>query len=347
MSRRTTLPLGRILVGDVRARLAELPEGTVDTIVTSPPYWALRDYGHTSQLGAEATVEDWARAIADLCDQLAAVLAPTGSLWLNLGDSYARAARDGARTKSLLLGPQRVALRMIRSGWVLRNQVIWSKTNAMPSSVTDRLTTTHELVYFFTRRSRYHFDLDAIREPAKSTTSTPNRKPRESYPPRAAVPNLGNGASPRVDINHGLDAMKSAGRNSHPLGRNPGDVWSMATASYRGAHFATFPVELVRRPLLATCPEQVCTRCGCPWRRALKSVDGRKLAVGRLRPNCLCRAPRRRGVVLDPFIGSGTVAIAAEQYGRNWIGIELNPAYAELADQRIAEWRARHTPRTA
>jgi site-specific DNA-methyltransferase (adenine-specific) len=339
MSHAPKLPLNTILVGDARARLAELPDAAVDTIITSPPYWALRDYGHANQLGAETTVDAWADGIAALCDQLARILTPTGSLWLNLGDSYARTPHDGAKRKSLLLAPQRVALRMTRAGWLLRNQVIWAKTNPMPSSVTDRLTPTHESVYFFVRQPRYYFDLDAIREPTKPAPSALKRLPQAAYPPRSAVPSLGNGNSPRVDLNQGLTAMKANGQDSHPLGKNPGDVWSLATGSYRGAHFATFPVELVRRPLLATCPEQVCTSCGRPWRRASQSINGRKLASGRLRADCVCRAPWRPGIVLDPFIGAGTVAIAAEQHRRNWIGIELNPAYAELAKQRLAEWR--------
>lgn len=334
------LSLGDIVVGDARQRLQELPDASVDCIITSPPYWAMRDYGHSGQLGAETTVDAWADTIVELCDELARVLSPTGSLWLNLGDSYARTPRDGAVQKSLLLGPQRVALRLTQAGWLLRNQIIWQKTNPMPSSVTDRLTTTHEVVYCLTRQPNYYFNLDAIREPTKTTASRMTRQP-PTYPPRGAVPGLGHGTSPRANLNHGLAAMKANGAGSHPLGKNPGDVWSIATGSYRGAHFATFPVELVRRPLLATCPQRVCTSCGRPWRRASQIVNGRKLATGPLHAACP-HTEWRPGIVLDPFIGSGTVAIAAETYGRDWVGIELNPAYAELAKQRLAIWRAKH-----
>jgi len=335
------LPRNEILVGDVRTRLADLPDAAADCIVTSPPYWNLRDYGHSGQIGAEADVEAWATEIAAVCEDLSRVLKPTGSLWINLGDSYARHPRDGASRKSLLLGPSRVALRLIQSGWVLRNHVVWIKKNPMPSSVGDRLTNTHEFVYFFTRQSYYHFDLDAIREPTRPAAPTKRRPVRAAYPPREAVPSLGNGSAPRVDLNQGLAGMKAAGRDSHPLGRNPGDCWRVATASYRGAHFATFPVELVRRPLLATCPERICTVCGTPWRPAPQVIGGRRLATGPLRTAC-GHADWRPGVVFDPFIGSGTVAIAAEMYGRDWLGIELNPAYAELARTRIARWRADH-----
>jgi DNA modification methylase len=219
--------------------------------------------------------------------------------------------------------------------------VIWTKKNPMPSSVTDRLSTTHEFVYFFTRQRDYYFDLDAIREPA-STAPHGGRVARADYPPREAVPSLGGGKSPRVDLNQGLARLKAAGRESHPLGKNPGDSWSTATANYRGAHFATFPLELVRRPLLSTCPERVCTRCGRPWWRARQVINGRALATGPLRADCR-HADWRPGRVLDPFAGAGTVALAAEMYDRDWIGIELNPAYAALAKQRLTDWRAKQS----
>ena len=340
----SALPLGRILVGDARQQLAELPDSSVDCVITSPPYFAMRDYGMGEQIGAESHVDAWAEDIAAVCAELRRVLVPGGSLWLNVGDGYARHAGEGAQKKSLLLGPQRVALRLTRAGWLLRNQVVWSKRNPMPSSVADRLSTTHEFVYFFTKQPHYYFDLDAIREPKQGTAMVVPRTPRANYPPREAVPSIGS--APRIDLNHGLVGMKAEGRDTHPLGKNPGDVWSLATASYRGAHFATFPVELVRRPLLATCPPAVCTACGQPWRRAPQSINGRKLATGRLRAVCTCRAPSRPGVVLDPFIGAGTVAVAAEQHDRDWIGIELNPAYAALAEQRLTTWRGNRS-RTA
>src|SRR6266702_4505110 len=323
--------LGRILIGDVRERLKELPDAAVDTMITSPPYWAMRDYGHEKQLGAEATVEAWATQIAGVCAELARVLTPTDSLWLNVGDGFSRHAREGASKKSLLLGPERVAHKLTDAGWLLRNKVIWAKANPMPFSGTDRLSTTHEFLYLFTRNPRYFFNLAAIRVPP-ATTSHAGRGARVGYPPRTAVPTLGAGTSPRVDLNEGLAAMKAAGQESHPLGKNPGDVWIIPTASYHGAHFATFPVELVRRPLLATCPKRVCTECGQPWQRALQEINGRKLAIGPLRAIC-GHVDWRPGRVLDPFMGSGSPAIAAEQHGRDWIGIELSSEYADLAEK--------------
>ena len=332
------LPTRQILIGDSRERLAELPDASVDCVITSPPYFAMRDYGHQQQIGAEADVDAWAAAIAAVCGELWRVLKPHGSLWLNLGDGYARHLVEGAQKKSLLLGPQRVALRLTRAGWLLRNQVIWAKRNPMPASVGDRLSNTHEFVYFLTKQPDYYFDLDAIREPKQTPPPRARYEAGASYPPREAVPSIGQ--VPRIDLNHGLAAMKAEGRDTHPLGKNPGDVWHLTTASYHGAHFATFPVELVRRPLLSTCPAQVCSVCGQSWRRGTQTINGRKLATGPLRAMCSCRAASRPGVVLDPFFGSGTVALAAEAHDRDWIGIELNPAYAALAEQRLIKWRA-------
>ncbi len=332
-------PRGRILVGDARERLADLFAGSVDCVITSPPYFAMRDYGHAAQIGAESHIDAWAEDIATVCAELWRVLVPGGSLWLNLGDGYSRREEEGAQKKSLLLGPERVALRLTQDGWLLRNKAIWAKKNPMPSSVADRLSTTHEFVYFFTKQPHYYFDLDAIREPKQGKAPAAPSVARTNYPPREAVPTIGN--VPRIDLNQGLASMKAEGRDTHPLGKNPGDVWSLATASYRGAHFATFPVELVRRPLLATCPQQVCIGCGQPWRRAMQAINGRKLATGRLRPDCTCHGAARPGIVLDPFLGAGTVALAAEHYGRDWLGIELNPTYAHLAEKRLDEWRTK------
>jgi DNA modification methylase len=337
-------PRNTILIGDVRDRLADVPDASVSCIITSPPYFALRDYGHAEQLGTEPTVDAWVEAILDVAKGLVRVLRSDGALWLNLGDSYSRHVREGATKKSLLLGPERVALRLTQTGWLLRNIVVWAKRNPMPSSVTDRLSTTHEFLYFFTRAQRYFFDVDSIREPRLITNRQLSRSTSHSYPPRAAVPNLHHGTTPRVDLNQGLAAMKAAGQDTHPLGKNPGDVWTLTTANYRGAHFATFPPDLVRRPLLATCPERICVRCHRPWRRAEQVTNGRKLATGGLRADCVCRADWQPGVALDPFIGSGTVALVAEEHGRDWLGIELNPAYAALAESRIASRRTETPP---
>jgi site-specific DNA-methyltransferase (adenine-specific) len=341
-----SLPRRQVLIGDARQRLAELPAGSVDCIISSPPYFGLRDYAVDGQLGAEGHIDGWVTALVGIGRELARVLKPTGVLWLNLGDGYSRHPREGAAKKSLLLGPERVALALTNEGWLLRNKVIWAKTNAMPCSVPDRLSCSYEVIYCLTRSPRYYFDLGAIRVPAVTAPHRGRASRVRIYPPLEAVPR--NGHVPRVDLNRGLATLKAAGRESHPLGKNPGDVWAQASGHYRGAHFATFPLELVRRPLLATCPEQVCAACGAPWPRSLQRLHGRLLATGPPRPDCQCFAGREAvsqpGVVLDPFLGSGTVALAAKQHGRDWVGIELNPAYAALAERRIAIQRAARQP---
>jgi site-specific DNA-methyltransferase (adenine-specific) len=322
------LPRNQILIGDARERLAALPTQSVDCVITSPPYFRLRDYQVDGQLGLEATVDDWATNLRTVFAEVARVLKPTGSAWLNLGDSYSRHPRYGAPAKSLLLGPERLGLGLIEDGWTVRNGVIWAKTNTMPTSVGDRLATKHEVVYFLTRNRRYFFDLDSIRVPHRSPAKVHN----VSVPKGRPV-----WAGPLAGTNNGLAKMKAAGRVGHLLGANPGDVWTTAASNYRGAHFATFPAALVVRPLLATCPERVCTACGQPWRRQPpRQADG--LAVrGNLVADCRCAAGYRPGIVLDPFMGAGTVGLVAEQHGRDWLGIELSPVFARLAEERTTK----------
>jgi site-specific DNA-methyltransferase (adenine-specific) len=318
-------PRNAVLIGDALERLHELPAGSIDCVITSPPYFGLRDYGVPGQLGQEPDVEEWAANLRAVCRELHRVLAPYGSLWLNLGDAYSRAVGYGAPPKSLLLGPERVVRSLVDDGWLLRNKVVWAKANPLPSPAKDRLTNAHEFVYFLVKQASYYFDLDAIREPLTS-----RRKPsRGSRTPQAALGVLAGGRD-------GLVAMQRKGLSGHPLGKNPGDVWRIGSSSYRGAHFATFPPELVRRPLLATCPPLVCTKCGLPWRRSTRPVHFID-AQPQTRPfvPCGCQATTRPGLVLDPFFGTGTVAVVAQQHGRGWLGIELNPEYLPLASDRL------------
>jgi site-specific DNA-methyltransferase (adenine-specific) len=326
-------PRNEVLVGDVRQLLARVPDASVDSIITSPPYFGLRDYGHVDQLGLERSVHDWVNNLRVVCHDLARVLKATGGLWLNVGDGYSAHAREGVDRKGLLLGPQRLAIALSDDGWLIRNQVVWAKSNAMPNSVSDRLTNRHELLFFMVRSPRYYFHLDPIRVPRRGRPAPPRVPKNPEYPPSGTAPLS-------VDRNRGLARLKSVGLSGHPLGANPTDVWECATANYDDAHFATFPERLITPALLATCPERVCVKCGQPWRPADQRLYGRLLAVGELRPDCRCYADWRPGVVLDPFMGSGTVALVAEQHRRDWLGIELNPAYAALTTKRLADWRA-------
>ncbi len=331
-----TLHRNTVLVGDARQRLAELPDASVDTVITSPPYVALRDYGVAGQLGAEPDAQAWVDDLCQVGRQLARVIKPSGSWWLNLGDSYSHHQRTGAPAKSLLLAPERLALALVKDGWVLRNKVIWAKTNPMPASVADRLACTWEVVYFLVRSPTYSFDLDGIRVPHRSASRSPSGKVTTSSPPSAGRPPW---AGPLAGSNSGLGRLKAQGQAGHPLGKNPGDVWTMATANFRGEHFAVFPTTLVQTPLLATCPEKVCADCGTPWRRERVRAVGQVAVRGELDRACRCRAGTVPGVVLDPFFGAGTVGVVAEAHGRDWIGIELNPLFARLAQERIAAAR--------
>jgi DNA modification methylase len=330
-------PRGVVLVGDVRTRLDELPAASVDCVITSPPYFQLRDYGVKRQIGMEPDVDGWVDELRLVMRGIARVLKPTGSVWLNVGDSYSRHARYGAPPKSLLLGPERLALGLVADGWTVRNRVAWAKPNTMPTSVPDRLATKWEFVYLLTRNRSYHFDLDAIRVPHRSARG-PSRQATSATSGLAS--RRPGWAGPLAGSNAGLQHMKARGVVGHPLGKNPADVWTIATSNFRGQHFATFPTALVVRPLLASCPERVCRACGTPWCRPptrVRRADGQRPS---LKSSCACRRGWQPGVVLDPFFGAGTVGLVAEQHGRDWLGIELNPRFARLATRRIETARA-------
>ncbi len=330
-----------VLLGDALKRLQGLPESSVDMVVTSPPYFLLRDYGRKGQVGLEGTVTEYVDRIVAVCDELARVLKPGGSLWLNLGDSYSRHDRYGAPAKSLLLAPERVLLALAARGYIVRNKIVWAKPNPMPTSVRDRLSCTYEPIYLLTRTGSYFFDLDAIRVPHKSRPRglTPRSKSQrtESGPKnRPKYDSSRTGwAGPLAGRNDGLERARREGRAGHRLGKNPGDVWTLATAAYRGAHFATFPVALVTRPILAGCPARTCVACGLAWQQH----RGRPI-----RAVCECDAGWQPGLVLDPFMGAGSTAVAARTVGRDWLGIELNSTYRDLALTRIASTAAPRAP---
>lgn len=329
------VPTGTVLQGDALERLRDLPDESVDTIITSPPYFMLRNYFATGQIGLEDNVQHWVRALVDVFEEAKRVLKPSGCLWLNLGDTYARRADHGAPPKSLLLGPERLLLALSAAGWIVRSKVVWAKPNPMPAPVKDRLSCTWEPVFLLTKSPRYFFDLDAIRMPGRSVRA-PLKKQSTVTTERPKW------AGPLAGSNSGLVSMRCQGQSTHPLGKNPGDVWTIPTSSYHGAHFATFPATLLERPILASCPARTCSTCGTPWWRAPmapNSVGAPKR--GRLRKSCSCSSRAHRpGVVLDPFMGAGTTALAAERHGRRWVGIELNSEFIDLTNERLQTARA-------
>lgn len=273
-----------LLLGDALEQLRTLPDGSVDCIVTSPPYYKKRNYGAPGQYGQEPTLQEYVATMTAVFREARRVLADDGTLWLNLGDSYsaggqggnrggrlmggahrdlvpARTSTPGFAPKNLLMVPARVAMALQDDGWTLRNEIVWHKVNGVPEPVRDRLAGKHEKLYLLTPNRRYGFDLDAIREPyvrPDDSRLTPQQVAR---------------------------------------GRNPGDVWSIPTGSYPGSHDAVFPIDLPLR----------CIRAGC----------------------------KPGGTVLDPFSGSGTSGAAALQLGRKYVGIDLNPAYHDLARERF------------
>jgi DNA modification methylase len=333
-----TLHLGHVL--DV---LPTLEPESVNCVVTSPPYYGLRDYGVDGQIGLEASPTAYVEALRGVFADVRRALRPDGVLWLNLGDSYNTAGtRQGHRDsgavdekqhakwygrnesglpdKNLLGMPWRVAFALQDDGWVLRNDVIWSKPNAMPESVTDRLSTRYEHVFLFSKSRRYWFDLDPIREPllypeladgsrvfggknkmnGGGVDSTSRTRGHNAWTPTQAGPTSTTSGTPMT----AQDGAATAADTSEMMisgiqGRNPGDVWTIPTAPYPAAHFATFPPELARR----------CITAGCP-------------------PD---------GTVLDPFTGSGTTLMVARRLLRKSVGIELNPAYCELIVDRIGQ----------
>jgi site-specific DNA-methyltransferase (adenine-specific) len=317
-------PRNTVLEGNAQDVLAGLEAASVDCVITSPPYFQARRYGAgDAELGAEAHVEQWSDALRAVSKQIARVLTPGGSYWLNVGDLYSRHLRLGAPPKSLLLGPERLGRGLLADGWIVRNRIAWIKNAPLPSPVLDRLTNSWEYVFHLVRQPDYFYDLDAIREPLRSHP----RKPGAAR----SDPGLGPLAAPRS----GLAKMALEGRSGHVLGKNPGDAWTLPTGRRIAGHIATFPEGLVRRPILATAPSRVCTTCRRPWRRSKRRVRflGSQPQTRPLVP-CGCASLTRPGLVLDPFAGSGTALKVARELGRDALGIELNAGYAELARER-------------
>ena len=273
--------------GDCREVLRGLEESSVHCVVTSPPYWGLRDYGADGQLGLEETPADHVANMVEVFREVRRVLREDGTLWLNYGDSYA-ATGSGLKPKDLCGIPWRVAFALQEDGWWLRQDIIWHKPNPMPESVTDRCTKSHEYIFLLAKSPRYYYDADAVKETSVDPESHTGRKKRS--------PDAFTQAGVKSQYRDGF-ASREAGV-TYPT-RNKRTVWTIATAPYPGAHFATFPPDLVKPCIMAGCP------------------DG--------------------GTVLDPFTGSGTVAEVARANGCKFVGAELNPEYIELVKKRLQQ----------
>ena len=277
-----------IYEGDCREILAGLPSDSVDCVVTSPPYWGLRDYGTEGQLGLERTPEEYVANMVAVFREVRRVLKPSGTCWLNLGDSYSSGGerttgrndavrqgkqtgggfeagprvsigRDGLKPKDLVGIPWRVAFALQADGWYLRSDIIWAKPNPMPESVTDRPTKSHEYLFLLTKSARYYFDADAVRE-------TPAEYERK-----------GGTATWAEDSGHTNGKGSSTFHQMSSAGRNIRSVWTIATRPYPGAHFAVFPPELPERCIKAGSSEKgVCPECGAPWERVVERIGAVK-----------------------------------------------------------------------
>lgn len=330
------LPLNRVLVGDARTQLKRLPASSIHSCVTSPPYWNLRNHFHPNQIGLEQQVDDWVNKLVGVFDEVARVMRPDGTLWLNVADSYVRKTSQGT-PKSLAMGPEKLVMALTERNWRLRNRIAWTKPNPTPSSAKDRLTAAWEFVFVLCRSDQYFFDLDSIR------IASTSRRPRSKEPSAAVVRHQRPAWSgPLAGDQTGLARLKLSGRTAHVLGKNPTDHWHFATSNHRNTNHAAFPERLVERPIAAGTPELACASCGRGWRRLPPEIIGvDEVTLGAVVPSCDCRAGAIKGIVLDPFMGSGTTADVAERLGRSWIGCEINPEYAELTVRRVQAARER------
>ena len=315
----------QILVGDVRESLRHLPDAAVRCVVTSPPYWGLRDYGNDGQIGLEQTPELYVAEMVEVFREVRRVLADDGTLWLNLGDSYkpagngstkrgfneryfgrefesnkqgadeghvdrSRLKSEGVKEKELVGIPWRVAFALQADGWYLRQDIIWAKPNPMPESVTDRCTKAHEYVFLLTKQPRYYYDNVAIKEPVSEASLKRAEYGWDSDRPSTKNASMGG---------TGIHVEKMGTRFVNPEGRNKRSVWTITTKPFKEAHFAVMPEALVEP--------------------------------------CVLAGSARGDTVLDPFSGSGTVGVVALKHERNYIGCELNPEYADLSRKRICD----------
>jgi len=308
-----------IINSNAKDGLKQLQDNSVDCIVTSPPYWGLRDYGVEEQLGLEATPEEFVNNLCDIFDEAHRVLKEDGTLWLNIGDTYAngkgrksqvkqsfentgegkygellegrRSSTKGhsiIKDKDLVGIPWRVAFELQRRGWYLRQDIIWAKPNPMPESVKDRCTKSHEHIFLLSKSPKYYFDFESIKEPAVSN----NKSNSAGYP---AVG--GKKAAEDTTGKFQTRNRKAEKTKSDTSTRRKRDVWSVAVKPFKEAHFAVFPEELIKPCVLAGSPPE--------------------------------------GVVLDPFFGAGTTAVVAKKNNRNYIGIEINKEYIKIANKRL------------
>jgi site-specific DNA-methyltransferase (cytosine-N4-specific) len=304
---------GNLLVGDVLDKITEIPDKSVDCIISSPPYWGLRDYGVSDQWGSEPDYQHFLLKLDRLMDENKRILKDTGTCWINLGDTYSTGMEEMA-DKSRVGVPERFYINCIDAGWIARNHIVWAKPAAMPTSVKDRFQNRWESIFFFAKQGKYYFNLDAVREIPFGGYAAFNRRIRDAkklnqmgldgamtsaIASEKEIAEYGNhqpGERSHFGCGRDIDTNREKSGNDDQ-GKNPGDILWINSKPFKEAHFATFPEEL---------PEMI-IKCACP-------------------PG---------GVVFDPFMGSGTVAAVALKNNRKWLGIELNPEYVKIIKKRL------------
>jgi len=414
------MEVNKIYEGNCLEILKQFPKECIDMCVTSPPYWALRDYGVDGQIGLEETFEEYIKNLCDIFDEVKRVLKKEGTCWVNIGDTYYgsgkgvgtdpetcketyllpkgwkrpsrkqyqdtgipkhclyckkeikgqtnrqfcnktclnkmgndfRSQNRQLPDKCLSLIPFRFAIEMVNRGWILRNTIIWRKPNAMPCSVRDRFTVDFEYLFFFSKGKKYFFE--------------------QQFEPYEHPVNRWGGCytdgttegSKYFDEDNNPQKLTTRPRNFRPNlnGRNKRTVWSITTRSFKDAHFAVYPEELIRVPIQAGCPEFVCSKCGKPKVKIYKKVGEMKVPPiggikhlengnptysgnekqniydeGEYKPSCKCNSEFIPGVVLDPFSGAGTTGVVAKKQKKNYVLIDINKEYIEIAERRISK----------
>ena len=384
----------KLILGDCLTELKKIPDESIDCCITSPPYWGLRDYGVLGQLGLEKTPEEYVAKMVEVFREVKRVLKKEGTLWVNLGDSYAgggnnrgnnspisdkQASNKGAtgqcaehqknvkpqeiglKPKDLVGIPWAVAFALRNDGWYLRQDIIWAKPNPMPESVTDRCTKSHEYIFLLAKSPKYYFDNIAIQEPLTENSDMAYRRQLRC--------GRKYGVKRPYQDNQPL-SYASTKADENATHKNKRSVWTVTTKPFKGAHFATFPEDLVRPCILAGTSEKgVCPDCGKAWERIIEKENkrteieattkkglARAGGVGQYRPNsretggvaglntirtlgwqpiCSCGKDPIPATVLDPFGGAMTTCVVAKKLRRSYIAIELNPKYIEMAKKRI------------
>ncbi len=347
-----------------------LPDNHVDCIITSPPYWGLRDYGEEGQIGLEPTLNDYLEHMLFVTAECKRILKPTGVMFWNHGDCYGTGSGAGSREgtkqatnkgsnyyedtgkkavrgyeKCMMLQNYRLLIQMIDSqGWILRNDIKWVKPNSMPSSVKDRFANGYEPVFMLVKSQKYWFDLDAVRKPYTEPMN------------RWGGDNLKANGQSDWDKGTGQATYRDRNMRPNPAGKNPGDVWTIPTQPFPESHFATFPEKLVETPIKAGCPKEICKKCGKARERITETKyikdsnrfvnkkDSMSCPAGLNQDSsghneiktigwtdCGCGKGFRHGIVCDIFHGSGTTGKVARKLGRKYIGIDIKKEYMDMS----------------